>query len=314
MCVFLSKQVKDALDYIQAIDVQEIENELEASRAFYEKFIPMAGEEEAVFQVNDLEILSFDQKINIRIYRPSKDMELPAVIYFHGGWFNAGSLETHDRPLRKLSNLSGAIVIAVDYRLAPEHPFPGGVNDGYGALNWVMNNAESLGIDLKRLAIAGDSAGGALAAVITRKAIQDHLQGILCQVLVYPVTDASLKTASWKEFEGGPVLDYEGAVNAWDLYLSNNEDKKNPDASPLCANHLAGIPKSLIIIAECDPLRDEAVLYAEKLQNEGVEVKQSMYHGMVHGFFQMGGIIDEGNYAIEEAAQFLFQNFNRKLG
>jgi acetyl esterase len=311
MCVVLSKQVKEALDYIQAIDVQEIENELEASRAFYEKFIPMAGEEEIVFQIENREILSFDQKINIRIYRPSEDLELPAVIYFHGGWFNAGSLETHDRPLRKLANLSGAVVIAVDYRLAPEYPFPCGVNDGYGALNWVMSHAKSLGVDLKRLAIAGDSAGGALAAVITRKAVQNQLQGILCQVLVYPVTDASLKTASWKEFEDGPVLDFQGAVDAWNLYLTHDEDRENPDASPLCANDLVGIPPSLIIIAEYDPLRDEAVLYAEKLQKEGVEVRQSMYHGMVHGFFQMGGVIDEGNRAIEEAAQFLVQNFKR---
>lgn len=310
MRVALSKQVKEALDYIQAIDVQEIENELEASRAFYEKFIPMAGEEEIVFQIENREILSFDQKINIRIYRPSEDLELPAVIYFHGGWFNAGSLETHDRPLRKLSNLSGAIVIAVDYRLAPEHPFPNGINDAYGALNWVIDNAKALGVDLNRLAIAGDSAGGALAAATTRRAIDNHLPGILCQVLVYPVTDASLKTASWKEFEDGPVLDFQGAVDAWNLYLTHDEDRKNPDASPLCANDLSGIPPSLIIIAECDPLRDEAVLYAEKLQQEGVEVRQSMYHGMVHGFFQMGGIIDEGNHAIEEAAQFLIQNFN----
>nr|WP_199077933.1 alpha/beta hydrolase [Pedobacter sp. ASV19] len=311
MCVVLSKQVKEALDYIQAIDVQEIENELEASRAFYEKFIPMAGEEEIVFQIENREILSFDQKINIRIYRPSKDLELPAVIYFHGGWFNAGSLETHDRPLRKLSNLSGAIVIAVDYRLAPEHPFPSGINDAYGALKWVIDNAEALCVDLNRLAIAGDSAGGALAAATTRRAIDNHLPGILCQVLVYPVTDASLKTASWKEFEDGPVLDFQGAVDAWNLYLSHDEDRKNPDASPLCANDLSGIPPSLIIIAEYDPLRDEAVLYAEKLQQEGVEVRQSMYHGMVHGFFQMGGVIDEGNRAIEEVAQFLMQNFNR---
>lgn len=310
MCVSLSKQVKEALDYIQAIDVQEIENELEASRAFYEKFIPMAGEEQAVFQIEDREILSYDQKINVRIYRPSKETELPAVIYFHGGWFNAGSLESHDRPLRKLTNLSGAIVIAIEYRLAPEHPFPSGVNDGYGALNWVIGNAKALGVDLNRLAIAGDSAGGALAAVTTRRAVDNHLQGILCQVLVYPVTDASLNTDSWEEFKDGPVLNYQGAVDAWNLYLANKEDKEHPDASPLCANHLSNTPPTLIIVAEYDPLKDEALLYAEKLEKDGTEVKLSLYKGMVHGFFQMGGIIDEGSHAIEEAAQFLVQNFN----
>lgn len=306
----LSKQVKSALDYIDSINVSEITDPLEAGRAFYEKFIPMAGEEEAVFKIENHQIPSLGHTINVRIYRPGNDAKLPVVIYFHGGWFNAGSIESHDRPLRKLANLSGALIVSVDYRLAPEHPFPGGLNDGYTALSWVIDNAKSIGIDLNRLALAGDSSGGALAAAITKLSVKNNLHKVLCQALIYPVTDASLSTESWQEFKDGPILNYEGAVDAWNLYLPNNEDKKNPDASPIYADDLFGIPSTFIILAEYDPLKDETILYAEKLKNSGVKVKQSLYKGMVHGFFQMGGIIEDGNRAIEETANFLIQNFN----
>lgn len=309
--MYLSEQVKTALDYIQSIDVSDIDDTLEAGRIFYEKFIPMAGEQESIYKIENLQIPSFERKINIQVYRPSNEKKLPAVIYFHGGWFNAGGLESHDRPLRKLAKLSKAIVISVDYRLAPEYPFPAGLNDCYNALEWIILRAEMLGIDLKRLAIAGDSAGGALATVVARRAVKSGLKKILCQALVYPVTDASLKTQSWQEFKDGPVLNYLGAVEAWNSYLPNNGEIENPDVSPLYADELSDMPPTLIIVAEYDPLRDEAILYAEKLQKSGVEVKQSLYKGMVHGFFQMGGIIDDGNLAIGETAQFLIENFSR---
>lgn len=309
--MYLSEQVKIALDYIQSIDVSDIDDTLDASRIFYEKFIPMAGEKETIYKIENLEVPSFEQKINIRIYRPSNEKKLPVVIYFHGGWFNAGGLESHDKPLRKLAKLSGAILISVDYRLAPEYPFPIGLNDCYNALEWIVLHAKILGLDLKRMAIAGDSAGGALATVITRRAIKNNLSKILCQALIYPVTDASLQTPSWQEFKDGPVLNYEGAVHAWNLYLPNIKEIKNPDVSPLYADGLSDMPSTLIIIAEYDPLRDEAILYAEKLQKSGVTVQQSLYKGMVHGFFQMGGIIEDGSRAIGETAQFLIQNFNK---
>lgn len=306
----LSEPVKTALDYIQSIDVSAIENTIEAGRAFYEKFVPMAGAEEAIFKIEQHEMLSFDQKLNLRIYRPSAEEELPVVLYFHGGWFNAGSLATHDRPLRKLANLSGAIIVAVDYRLAPEFPFPAGLNDGYNALKWLIENVKTLGLDLNRLAIAGDSAGAAIATAITDQAIKNNLHKIVCQALVYPVTDAELKTPSWEEFKDGPVLNYEGAVAAWNLYLPEIE-RENPAASPLRTADLSSMPATLIILAEYDPLRDEGAFYADKLRKAGVEVQESLYKGMVHGFFQMGAIIPDGNRAIEETAHFLTQNFNK---
>lgn len=307
MALQLSKQVEKVLDYLQNIDVSEIQNEVDAGRAFYEKMIPLAGERETSLEVEDLEIPGSESRISIRIYRPCNKLHQPAVLFIHGGWFFMGSLNTHDTVLRKLAKLSQAVIIAVGYRLAPEYPFPNGLNDCYDTLKLIINNAQQLGIDATRLAIAGDSAGGALAATITRLTVENNLQGILCQALIYPVTAVSLTTQSWSDFKDGPVLNYEGAVTALNYYLPDLKDRENPSAVPLLAQSFSGTPHTLIIVAEYDPLRDEAIEYAEKLKKEGALVKLSQYKGMVHGFFQLGGIINEGNMAIEEVAEFLKQ-------
>lgn len=283
----LSAAVTAALAFIQSIPLPDNDG-----RKFYEGFIPMAGEPAPVYQVTDQVVAN----IPVRIYRPAAEPVLPAVVYLHGGWFNAGGLNTHDTPLRTLANLSGAIVIAVDYRLAPEHPFPAGLNDCRAVLDEVLRNGAIYGIDTHRVAIAGDSAGGALAAAISQRAV--------CQVLIYPVTSSSLDTPSWTTFADGPNLTLAGAEIAWYMYTS---DRTNPDASPLHATDLSTKPPTLIITAEYDPLRDEALLYAAKLAAAGVPVQSSQYPGMIHGFFQMGGIIPDGNKAIAEVADFLKQ-------
>lgn len=307
--LLLSPEVDKALEFIRTINVPEMEDKTLAGRKFYEGFIPMAGDPEEVFSIDEQTILSSDEStFNIRIYRPSGHSLLPAVLYFHGGWFNAGSLETHDRPLRALARLSGFIVISVGYRLAPEHPFPIGLNDCCAALQWVVDHATALGIDVANIALMGDSAGGALATVVARKASIVMGINIRCQVLIYPVTDSSLSTKSWKQFADGPNLTLEGARIAWDLYAPDLANRNHPDAAPLLAADFTGLPSALIITAEYDPLRDEAVQYAQQLQSAGVEVKLSQYAGMVHGFFQMGGIIAAGKQAIEEAAAYLANN------
>ncbi len=236
---------------------------------------------------------------------------LPAIVYFHGGWFNAGNLETHDRPLRSLANLSGAAVISVDYRLAPEYPFPHGFNDCYEALEWIAGNPKLLNIDVTRIALAGDSAGGALATATTARALRSNGPRICCQALIYPVTDSSLKTSSWEEFADGPNLTLDGAKKAWDLYAPHPA-RNHPDASPMQAGDISALPPTLIIVAEYDPLRDEAVQYAQKLGAAGVDVRLSYYAGMVHGFFQMGGFIDKGKQSIKEVSGFLQQHLSTK--
>lgn len=304
----LLPEVISALEFIQSIHIPDTEDKVLAGRKFYEGFIPMAGEAEEVFAIEERSVPSTDGNVNIRIYRPSGHPLLPAILYFHGGWFHAGSLDTHDRPLRTLARLSGAVVISIDYRLAPEYPFPHGLNDCLLALTWVVDQALFLGIDASRIALIGDSAGGALAAVVARKAVKVLGINIRCQVLIYPVTDSSLSTPSWEKFADGPNLTLEGARMAWSLYTPDATDRCHPDAAPLLADDLAGLPPALIITAENDPLRDEAVQYAQKLQAAGVEVQLSEYAGMIHGFFQMGGIIAGGKEAIKEVAYFLINN------
>lgn len=288
-------QVQEVLTYIKSVNVMHIEDKLQASRVVYEKLIPLAGEQEAVFAVED-KIIDFpDRKISIRIYRPGDQKALPAVVYFHGGGFFKGSLESHDRPLRQLANLSGAVIISVDYRLAPEYPFPHGLNDCIDTTEWIINHAEELGIDSHCLAVAGDSAGGALATAVAGK-----FNSIACQVLIYPITDPSFATPSWSAFAEGPILTLKSAVQLWKYYTG---DKIN--ATLIFNDDLPCMPDTFIITAEYDPLRDEGMIYAKKLRDANVQVTEKLYPKMIHGFFQFGGIIDQGREAIATVAEYL---------
>ncbi|UPK67622.1 alpha/beta hydrolase [Chitinophaga filiformis] len=288
-------QVQEALAYIKSVSVTEIQDKLQAARISYEKLAPLAGEPEAVFAVEDKTIEFPDRNINIRIYRPNGEKGLPAVVFFHGGGFFKGSLESHDRPLRQLANLSGVVIISVDYRLAPEYQFPHGVNDCIDATEWIISHAEELGIDGLSVAVAGDSAGGTLATAVAGK-----VKNILCQVLIYPATDSSLATSSWSTFAEGPILTLKSAVEFWNYYT---EDKIQ--AAPIFNDDLSGMPDTLIIIGEYDPLLDEVTQYAQKLRQAYVEVTERLYPKMLHGFFQMGGVIDEGREAIETVARYI---------
>lgn len=297
----LSEQTEKVLSYIQTIEVPDSLSIWEAGRSFYEKFIPLAGEKEAVFQITEKELVNKDHSVKLRIYRPTIDKESPVIIYFHGGWFNAGNLETHDTPLRQLANLSKTVIIAVDYTLAPEHPFPAGLNDCEFAVKWITENASFLDLNPNKITIAGDSAGGALAATITRK----FREIVNAQLLIYPVTDNSLKTSTWKKFQDGPLLDLKGGIQAWDWYLPNSEDHNNPDAVPILADDLKNLPATFVAIADYDPLKDEGILYADKLKTYGINVNLNLYKGTTHGFFQMGGFIDDTRILMQDIAHFI---------
>lgn len=301
----LSGQVNKVLAYIQNIEIANDLTQWEAGRAFYEKFIPLAGGKEEVHRIREYSVEYDDISIPLRVYQPSDGRVLPVIICFHGGWFNAGSLETHDTPLRQLANLVQATIIAVDYRLAPEYPFPYGLNDCMFAVEWIMTNAEVLNVDLSKVVIMGDSAGGALATAVTHK-FRDKVIG---QVLIYPVTDNSLSTESWIEYQDGPLLDIKGGRQAWEWYLQNGENVTNPDAIPILATDLDGLPPTLVMVAEYDPLRDEAIHYVEKMKCCDVDVQLTLYKGTTHGFFQMGGFIEHTQELMEDIARFL-----KKLG
>ncbi|MDR7132564.1 acetyl esterase [Algoriphagus sp. 4150] len=297
----LSEQAEKVLMKIQHIEVLETLSPWEAGRAFYEKFIPLAGEKETVFQISENELLNEGHRVRLRTYRPNDQDRSPFIIYFHGGWFNAGNLETHDTPLRRLANLSQTVIIAIDYRLAPEHPFPAGLNDCEFAVKWIIENASFLNLNPNKITIAGDSAGGALAATIAGK----FREIVNAQLLIYPVTDNSLKTASWKEFQDGPLLDLKGGIQAWDWYLPGPAHRDNPDAVPLLADDLQDLPSAFVAVAEYDPLRDEGILYAEKLKTSSISVTLKLYKGTTHGFFQMGGFIDDTEVLMQDVAEFI---------
>ncbi|HTJ11254.1 MAG TPA: alpha/beta hydrolase [Dinghuibacter sp.] len=286
----LLPQVQQALAFADAVRPTDIKDKLEASRVFYERLNPLAGEPEKIFNITNQTIEFPDRKVNLRIYRPSGQKSLAALIYFHGGGFFKGSLETHDRPLRQLANASGVVVISVDYRLAPEYPCPHGLNDCIDATEWIMNHAGALNIG--DVSVAGDSAGGALAIAVAGK-----VKGIKTQVLIYPLIDPSFATPSWKEFADGPILTLKSAHELWAYYGANAELMFNPD--------LFVMPDTLILIGGYDPLRDEVLAYAQQLRKSGVPVTERFYPKMPHGFFQMGGVIEEGREAIETVARYI---------
>jgi acetyl esterase len=227
-------------------------------------------------------------------------------VYFHGGGYVIGDLDTHDALCRALAEDSGAVVIAVDYRRAPECKFPAAVEDAHAATVWIAKNAERLGIDARRIAVVGDSAGGALATVVAMRCRDAGGPALMAQVLLYPVMDlSSFNTGSYLEFAENYLLTRMAMQWFAGHYLGAAEDGHNPEASPLLAKDLSALPPALVITAEFDPLRDEGEAYAERLTKQGTAVTATRYPGMVHGFAAMLGVLGRGRAAIKEAAQFL---------
>jgi len=265
----------------------------------------LAGPRRPVHRVEELVIPSQTAAIGARLYAPESAVPLPALVYYHGGGWVIGDLETHDATCRQLSLLTGCVVVAVDYRLAPDHKFPTAAEDAYAAFAWVVQNAAALGIDPARVAVGGDSAGGNLSAVVALMARDRGGARPVFQLLVYPVTDFSFETASYAENADGYILTRHTMRWFWNHYLAAPEDGANPYASPLRAPDLRGLPPALVITAEFDPLRDEGEAYGERLRGSGVPVTTSRYPGMTHGFFHYAGALPPGDLAMREAAAAL---------
>jgi acetyl esterase len=246
--------------------------------------------------------------IPVRVYVPTADPgPRPVLVYFHGGGWVIGDLETHDGTVRALAAASGVTVVSVDYRLAPEHPFPAAVDDCLAAVRWVADsgNATALDIDPGRVAVGGDSAGGNLAAVVVQQ-LRDDGPAVRFQLLVYPVTDARLSHPSIDQNADGYLLTKADMVWFREHYVGDH-GWTDPLVSPLLATEEAvrGVAPALVITAEYDPLRDEGEAYAERLRAAGVAATATRYEGMIHGFFSMGDMIPEGKAAVDEAAEAL---------
>jgi acetyl esterase len=261
----------------------------------------------AVGAVDNLTIPGPRGDIPIRLYYPIvTDPGLsPAVAFFHGGGWVVCDLESHDDMCRALTNASGCVVMAVDYRLAPEHPFPQPPEDCYAALQWLGANAESVGVDPARLAVMGDSAGGNLAAVTAQMARDLGGPVLRYQVLVYPVTNFSDDTPSHRGTGDGYFLRSAEVMYYWREYLVDEADGALPYASPLRAQSLAGLPPALIVTAEFDPLRDEGEAYGRRLQEAGVPATVHRYDGMFHSFVSFLGVLDAADEALGEIADAL---------
>ena len=246
--------------------------------------------------------------IPLRVYAPQSEGPLPVLVYYHGGGFVIGDLESHDRPCRELCKAAGCLLVAVDYRLAPEHPFPAAVEDSLAALHWIADNAAALGGDPKRLAVGGDSAGGNLAAVMALLA-RDGGPALRLQLLVYPTVDRRIERyPSTEENAEAPFL---GKVTMeWFMghYLGTAEVTEahlDPRVSPLLADSHAGLPPALTLTAGFDPLRDQGTAYHEALTGAGVDSTLHAFDNMPHAFFQLSGLVEEGKQAIAESAAAL---------
>ena len=286
------------------------EQTVEMAREGYVALAEVLGPGAEVAQVSDRHVPGPAGDIPIRIYSPEGTGPFGVLVYYHGGGWVIGSLETHDHVCRELCAGAGCVVVSVDYRLAPEHRFPAAVDDSFAALRWVARNAAGIGGDPARLAVGGDSAGGNLSAVMALLARDAGGPGIVFQLLIYPAVDMRLDYPSIAENAEGYVLTRDHMHWFCDHYLGEEGPLTDPKASPLLAASHEDLPPALIVTAEYDPLRDEGKAYADKLSAAGVTAKHSLYDGMIHVFFQLSPILDGGRAAVEESVAALRSAFS----
>jgi acetyl esterase len=275
------------------------------ARAAFAVMMQLVGPKDVpIGKVENMTALREGGDIPLRVYTPvaAGGDPLPALVYFHGGGFVIGDLETHDGLCRMFANEGGFRVIAVDYRLSPEHKFPAAVDDALAAVTWIEANAAAFGVDPNRIAVGGDSAGGALAAVVSQMAKEKAAPKIAFQLLLFPTTHIGAETPSRGEFAEGYFL--EGKTIEWffENYLPADIDASDPRISPLCAPDLSGLPPAYVMLGGFDPLHDEGLQYAQKLEAAGVKVEVADHPDLVHCFVYLQAIIPQAAEAMKQAA------------
>ena len=268
-------------------------------------------EKEHVARTHERVISGLDGDLMLRIYEPDGDCIHSLVMLFHGGGWVAGDLDAEDTTCRGLSLRFGAVVVSVDYRLAPETRFPGGLEDCYTATVWAVEHANELNIVPDLLAVSGTSAGGNLAAAVTLLARDRGGPNIAHQLLYCPITDYDLGRQSYIDFGSDYYLTRDAMAWFWDHYLGADGDGLSPYASPLKATSLSGLPDATVVTAECDPLLDEGVDYAHALEAAGVKTAYREYKGMFHGFNNRTGLIDAAKDSLDFGAAQIIKSFDR---
>jgi len=297
----LDPHIQPIVDLVNAGATPGAEQSLAERREAYHKLLSALPPGPDVTSVSEVLIEGPDSPIAVRIYRPAAPVGI--VIFFHGGGWTIGDLDTHDEPCREIANQAGATVVSVDYRLAPEAPFPAAIDDSFAAVRWVWANRSDLATADAKIAVCGDSAGGNIAAVMCLMARDAEGPDIAAQLLVYPGVDARMTEFDSLDRNGeGYVLSRDTMEWFSNNYLPNNSDRLDWRASRLLADDLAGLPPALVITAEFDPLHDEGSAYAEALRAAGNDVVHTDYDGMVHIFFQLGPMVPAAAAAVAEVA------------
>lgn len=302
----LDPQVEMMLDLLNDYDISLSADDVAESRQQLDTMMDLAGDDPvSVGNVADVTIPVEGRELSARAYVPEGEGPFPTVAFFHGGGFVLGSLDGYDNLCRLLAKRSECLVVSVDYRLAPEHPWPAALEDTYAATQWLSNNAERFSGDGNRLAVAGDSAGGNLSATVSLLARERGMPDIDRQILLYPATTYLEPMESRAENASGYFLTAEDLVWFVKHYVENELDAYNPLAFPLSARDLSNLPPAFVLTCGFDPLRDEGIAYADRLREAGVEVEHANYGSMIHGFLNMEGIVDGAYDGIDEVAAYL---------
>jgi acetyl esterase len=291
----LDPQVQALLDQLEVQGMPPFEEmSVPQARDAMAAFGDLQGEAEPVAVVSNVLAPGPAGQLPVRVYDPIPGTSLPLMVYFHGGGWVIGNVEVLDKPCRALANATQCVLASVEYRLAPETKFPGPAEDCYSATRWLAEHAGEFGADRSRLVVAGDSAGGNLAAVVSLMSRDRGGPQVAHQLLLFPVTAPARGTqfASYTDNAEGYMLTRGSMEWFWDHYLHSPEDGANPYAAPLYARELAGLPPATVVTAEFDPLRDEGVAYSGRLADAGIAVTAQTYDGMIHDFFLMAGAVD----------------------